>query len=444
VGLSDRVEAEQRALVDCLERITEHSGRTVLELGNRLGAVMSQGMSLRSLMREVASKVGTTHTAALIEDLEARCDSFRRLAASPGYEEFDDACIELADTLQREVERLTRGDRRRQAEILTVTNELGALTGTLIAQTGRAISALQFQDPAIQALRRIDSLVLDLRRAIDDEATVVRWAHRVGAARGARETTPRALASRALTIREHTRRRVEAFEAETREAVTEVERIHADLRAVTHAQVAKSEQTAQILRPSEPEAEAVHRYCASFGAALDQLEAMVHTGRRVTGRLSHMLELSQTALEEGYGGRSSIAVATDHVSAAAERIAREDSAPSLAVCARDELRRTQITLDHLAAHDGWRRALAEKVEQRQEAMREIFAGFERPLHAGTEDDPLPRLLRSASGAADRLFDIIVEELDLDPATIEPEEDWQATLAEETHEGNEQDDGLILL
>ncbi len=439
MGLSERVAEEHKVLVDCLEAITEHSGRTVLQMGSRLGDVMTQGLQLRNLMQEVAAAVGTTHTADLAADLHERGEGFRSIASRATETELESACNHLADTLDNEVTRLIHNDRRRQAEVLTLTSELGALTGTLLTQTGQAISALQFQDPAVQELRRIDSLVVDLRKAIDDNAEALKWGRRVGDAQTTQPKTPEALASRALAIREDTRRRVEVFETDTRQAVDEVRRIHHHLRAVTHAQVAKSKQAADTLNPDAPDAKVLQHYCASFGAALSQLEAMMETGGQVAGNLSRILEISEHAIDEGYGRRSNIAVAADAV---ANRIdSSTDHEPEANVLGetRDQLQSSQETLAKLVDHDKRVRSLALRVEGQLEATRNAFASFERPIQ-GEGADPVPGLLVQASDASDRLFRVICEEFQLDATKVEPEASWQEAVAEDA--GAE--DGLILL
>jgi len=425
--------------VECLDAATEHSGRTILEMGARLGDVMTQGLQLRTLMQEVSSLVGTSRTAELAGQLGDRGRSFRELATQCDEPGFGQACSELEETLQRESVRLLHDDRRRQAEVLTLTGELGALTGTMLTQTGQAISALQFQDPAIQELRRIDSLVLELRQAIDADAEAVKWGHRVGDAKQTTGNAPEELASRALAIKEDTRRRVETFESQTNEAVAEVRRVHANLRSVTHAQVAKSHQTAQTLDPGRSEPDSLQRYCTSLGAALSRLEDLIQTGQQVTGNLSRILELSESALETGYDRRSSITVASHQVSAIADTLGATDDSERLAVAARDQLADTQHTLEALLELDRRIRSLAGKVESQLEGTRTAFAAFAEPLTA-RESDPVPQLLKDASQAASRMFDVIVEEFRLDPSAIDADTSWQEQVADQPGD----DVGLILL
>ncbi|MEO0600213.1 MAG: hypothetical protein AAF211_02185 [Myxococcota bacterium] len=434
MALSERVANEHRQLVVCLDAITEHSGRTILEMGVRLGDVMQQGLRLRSLMQEVAAMVGTLHAETLAGDLDGHAVRFRDLAdrGSPG--ELGAACETLAQTLRVEVKRLVQSDRRRKTEVLTLTSELGALTGTLLARTGQAISALQFQDPAVQELRRIDSLVLDLRRAIDDTAEAVKWRHRVGDARLDQRKTPAALASRALAIRNDTRLRTEAFAARTQQAVRKVKRIQAHLRSVTHAQVAKSRQAAETLDPKATAADALERYGATFDAALSELGAMLETGEQLTGNLSRILALSAHALDEGDGRRSTIARASDQVLRAAATDDRGDLQPLY-----EALRASQETVVQLVEHDHGVRTLARRVEEQLTATRTTFAAFERPIRSG-DADPVPERLAQAGEVADRLFSIVCEELGLDPSTIEPEADLDRAMSDHRNA----DDGLILL
>ncbi|MEM6930326.1 MAG: hypothetical protein AAF602_25530, partial [Myxococcota bacterium] len=212
--------------------------------------------------------------------------------------------------------------------------------------------------------------------------------------------------------------------SQTQQAVREVKRIQAHLRSVTHAQVAKSRQTAETL---DPEA-------TTFGAAVSELEAMLETGEQVTGNLSRILALSEHALDEGDGRRSTIARASDQVSrAAADMDEPADVGPIL-----EALRATQGTIAQLVDHDRGVRNLARRVEEQLSVTRSTFAAFERPLRGG-EADPVPERLAQASQVADRLFSIVCEELGLDPSTIEPEAQPDRATS---HRGA--DDGLILL
>jgi len=444
MGLSERVEKEHRALVECLEGATEHSSKTILEMGARLGDVMTQGLHLRTLMQTVGSMVGTTRTADLGAQLALRSRTFRDLTSQCVDEHFMEACSQLAQTLDSEGDRFLADDQRRQTEVLALTNELGVITGVLLTQASEAISALQFQDPAIQELRRIDSLVLELRRAIDSDAEAVKWVHRVGDVRKMAGTAPLDLARRALAIKQDTARRVQSFEAQTREAIAEIRRVHANLRSVTHAQVTKSAQTAQSLDSVSPSLDPLKQTATSLGKALSRLDELIQTGQQLTGNLSRILKLSENALQQSDDRRTTITVATDVVSVLASQLAVPattdgSTARVLAERTRDALRGTHETLEALVGHDQRIRALAVTVEDQLRATRVTFAAFAEPLNARASD-PVPKLLKDASEAAARMFDVIVEEFHLDPSTIEPDTGWQ-----ESNEVQRPDDvGLILL
>ena len=430
--LSEQVAKVHEALVECLAAVTDHSSRVVLEMGGRIGDVMAQGLTLRSLMQEVAATVGTSHTATMVLRLKDCASELRTLAREPeAAGKLATALATLADTLEQEMSRLSVGDRRRQAEVLTLTGELTALTSTLVAQTGEAITALQFQDPAIQDLRRIDSLILDLRRSIDDGATAVRWSHRLGDARTDQPRTPAEIASRAQSIRLDVQRRVDAFRDQSQHAVREVQRIHTNLRSVTHAQVQKSEQTVKMLDPVS--SSQLEQYCLTFGDELSKLEAMFDTGHQVTGHLNRILELKQGSIEDGAGGRSSIAEASDQLSALTDDLVPQADleVQQTVEQIRMELRRTQAALEQLLAHDARIRALAEKVDLQLEATRDAFAAFDPPAGSASPVSPIPGLLDTATRTADRLFEVVVDSFGLDASTVEPEVDWQATLEDES-------------
>lgn len=128
-------------------------------------------------------------------------------------------------------------DRTRLALFRNAIEDLTRSTGQLVERSTDAVSALQFQDRAVQRLQRLDSLAQELRSSLGGSAAVVRWANRLGDNTSGGDAAEAAdLAARAKAFRDDVERRTDEFDREAREAMQAVRRLNTELRDLSDNQ----------------------------------------------------------------------------------------------------------------------------------------------------------------------------------------------------------------
>ncbi len=162
----------------------------------------------------------------LLGDLVAALDRFSQRAD------------EMRAGLEQRLQELVANDAVRLRRFGAAVGRLTEAADQLVERSQEAVSVLQFQDPAIQRLQRLDSLAVDLRRKLGDEGCVYQWGERLGD-RSVDETvlTPEDRASLALGFREEVRRRTTEFETQSADAVSRLSALNQQLATLATAQL---------------------------------------------------------------------------------------------------------------------------------------------------------------------------------------------------------------
>lgn len=454
MGLCERVEAEHRAMVGCLKEISELSGESVLELGDRLGAVMSRALGLRKLLQDATIALNDQGLAEAGETLREAAERIRAivdtfvasdededpLGLMGGHAQLADACADLVQTLRSRTDDRRADLEGRSTELQALDQELAGLTESLIAQTSGAITALQYQDPAIQELQRLDSLVQDLRAMLGDESGAVAFGRRLGDARSDGPCTPAQLAGRALSLRDDAHQRVGRFRSESFRADAELAAIHGELRSLTEAQLAIGARAAETLavemrswdEPSE----------GPLMTATERYDSVVSTGEKLMERFDDIIEL-----RDG-GPWSAVCAASHRVMQLCEGIVCGTGAlggsatglRDLAIQVRRALLDVSYLVDRLGDADRRIQDLGDRAYTEVDAAKAAISALASTSLASK------RLLRrmqapleATQRGADRLFAIVVEELGLAREEVQADEEWAARSAAAEPEPDDGDD-----
>lgn len=454
MGFQDEIEAQHRVLVDCVQQVSELSAQSVLQTGERLGRLTNRALGLRRLVTEVTSVVAETTPSEVAGSLRAIASQLEQLSAavpedasSPQGElwaSFLWATERMAQVVNDEAAQLESDAVECRDEVDKLVTNVSALTDLLLKQTAQAVSALQYQDPAIQNLRRLDSMVRDLRSSLDQGAESLAWGHRLGDAQMKEATSAEQLAARAKSVRDDTRARVARFQDDTANAVSQIQSVHASLHvALSSGNVAPAAAVEQLGSPRET-LQRLTRECSALQQALDQYGNLFASARPAPPRRG-----PGSADDSQADAHPALWTAAADVRRVLERL-QSASADGETLGSRVILASTQAlvgltsnALQPLSEHDERRQDVSNRLKDALRGVVDDFDGLRATDDSSTLQVRIQAPLLATRQAVERLFELIVGELGLDPQLVPTAEDWMAdSCSEEDHASDE--DGLILL
>ncbi|MEN0060940.1 MAG: hypothetical protein AAGA48_02260 [Myxococcota bacterium] len=440
MNLSERVAAEHKALVEGLNMVSELSAQSVLETGERLTQVTVHVMELRRVTDQVLRHIDSGVPQQIVEVMREASQTLSRVAGTPddgtAWTPFRQSVGRLTGVFEQSSGRIESEVDRAKLEIEDLNRAIRSLTDQLMIQTGQAVTALQFQDPAIQHLRRLDSIVHDLRSSIDKDAGSIQWAHRVGDLHHEGPSTPEALASRAKSVWQDTRARVQRFQDKMTKAVSELSTVQQEMAHTVEDDnvIMVAEDMGQRAFTPRSTLDALRQECTALHLVLSGLAGAFTTTMPVDSDCSDPYMIQEdadtTVVVETTAGEVRQCTALLPQSEAINDVNRALTGVSDAMAQLTNYNRALSEVrGRLRGSIAGMTATLGSVRQLEAAPSEVARRLEAPLGATVQ-------------AAERLFEAIAESFGFDPDEVEADPNWRPDSAAE--DAAKDDDGLILL
>lgn len=192
----------------------------------------------------------------------------------------------LESGLEERLHEMAERDKRRMAAFRDAVDDLTVATTQLVGRSQDAVSALQFQDHAIQRLQRLDSLAQELRTVLGDDAEVVRWSTRLGDITGGSEVRTAAdIAARARAFSEDVHRRTLAFDEQARDAMRDVRHLNVELRMLSDAQSEAGHEAVRRARREDLVVGYLNHQLQEIDHALAHYQALASEGEQLCERI---------------------------------------------------------------------------------------------------------------------------------------------------------------
>lgn len=207
----------------------------------------------------------------------------------------------------------------------------------IVALSRDGVTALQFQDPACQALQRLDSKITELLLEHLGEDEPLLWSRRLGDDRSSvPEDEVQAIQVGAKLVRDHVKRRVDGFLHDADQAVLVIREIIPVLVALVQSQASASETAVSHARVSDEITPFLNRSVAELDKLTKRYVAIASSGQELCARIvevqrtianvAHRVEapaqnLSLQASKAGKHGRP-LAVIAEEVVAMSRRTAQ--------------------------------------------------------------------------------------------------------------------------